>query len=129
MPKDSWRSANDRAQYGPVRRTGSAQRPKKNRTHRVKNKFVSIGVCVVEAVTNRAVLVVTPEGKTKWLPRTVLMNGNMKFKKGQALTLHCAKWCAQREGLAFGPMRPQPAGGARPPETGTPVTANGEAAF
>lgn len=118
MPKDQWRSANHRAMYGP----GG---PAPGKFHPAVVKGQNCPTCGGDMVvrhnrtTGEPFLGCTAYPQCRGT-RTVegVQSGRPRgAKKGKKRRRPGKR---HRKGLA---------GGARPPETGTPVTANGEAAF
>lgn len=101
MPTDEWKKATQRRKYGPAN-PGVSLGPRREKTHKkrpmkTKHTWVSIGVCAILTVTKMAIEVHAQNGRTAWLPRSAMMNGNSKIKVGQVFEIQCDKWLAVRE--------------------------------
>jgi hypothetical protein len=141
MPADEWKKANDRARYGPSAyhqepklaraKPGSKPdpgpvgkvsfTPKRKRRQDARpakptgrgNRFVSVGSYRIVETAKRDVRVELAPGRTPWVPRTVILDGNRRFEVGRVVPLCVRLPWADRERL---PWTELPAPAASPAE-------------
>jgi hypothetical protein len=85
--------------------------------------YVAIGQCVVEHLAHRDVRYTLPDGRSKYVPRSILMNPHER-RIGNTHPVVVEKWWAVREGIAYQELPER-----RPREQISQLTSGGEAEF